>query len=336
MTGGSARRRFSLQHGIPTMANAARTLPHASGASCSFPMVALTLAPLFWSGNFIAGRALRGQVDPFTLNFSRWALALVLMSPFVWRDIVTSMPILRREWRLILALGATGIAAFHTLVYFALQRTTATNALLILALAPAATVTGAAALRSEPLSRLQFCGTLLSLIGAALLITRGKLPTSTGTFNSGDLLMVLAVVVWAAYSLLLRRRPADLSQAVTLTASIVAALVFLAPCLFLFAPTPLAALSSRPVALCITYVALFASALGFLFWSHGVSQLGPARASQFVQLTPLFGAALSYLILGETPTSTQIGGAMLVMSGIAIVERRFHQRSSSSNQGVIA
>jgi drug/metabolite transporter (DMT)-like permease len=130
------------------------------------------------------------------------------------------------------------------------------------------------------------------------------------------------VAVWAAYSLLLKRRPADLSQAVTLSASIVAALVFLAPFLFLFAPTPLASVSSPTVLLCITYVALFASVLGFLFWSHGVSQLGAARASQFVQLMPLFGAALSYLILGETLTPAQIGGAMLVMSGIAIAEHR--------------
>jgi drug/metabolite transporter (DMT)-like permease len=305
------------------MADTTQTLPKRMGAKFSFPMLALTLASLFWSGNFIAGRALRGLIDPLTLNFSRWVLALVLMGPFVWRDVVTSMPVLRREWRLVLALGATGIAAFHTLVYFALQRTTATNALLILALAPVATVIGAAVLRSEPLARIQFFGALLSLVGAALVITRGKLPTSTGAFNAGDLLMVVAVAVWAAYSLLLRRRPADLSQAVTLSASIVASLVLLAPFLLLFAPTPLAIVSSRRVLLCITYVALFASALGFLFWSHGVSQLGPARASQFVQLMPLFGVALSYLMLGETLTLTQIGGAMLVMSGIAIGEHRF-------------
>jgi drug/metabolite transporter (DMT)-like permease len=147
------------------MADAAQTLPKRLGAKSSFPILALTLASLFWSGNFIVGRALRGLIDPLSLNFARWALALVLMGPFVWRDFVASMPVLRREWRLVLALGATGIAAFHTLVYFALQRTTATNALLILALAPAATVTGAAALSSEPLRPIQFFGTLLSLAG---------------------------------------------------------------------------------------------------------------------------------------------------------------------------
>ena len=96
-------------------------------------------------------------------------------------------------------------------------------------------------------------------------------------------------------ALLLRRRPADFSQAVTLSASIGAALILLAPVVSIFASTAFATPPSRPVLLCITYVALFASALG-LSWSHGVSRLGPARASQFVQLMPLFGAALSYLL----------------------------------------
>ena len=319
------------------MADAANTLPRATAVRCSSsPVLALTLASLFWSGNFIAGRALRSQVDPLTLNLFRWAIALAVMGPFVWRDVVASVPVLRREWQLILALGATGIAVFHTLVYFALQRTSVTNALLILALAPAATLAGSAALGTEKISRLQLFGALLSLFGAAVLITRGQVPTSMGAFNTGDLLMVVAVAAWTAYSLLLRRRPADLSQAVTLSVSILVAIMLLAPLVFLFTPTALSTLASRSVLLGITYVALFASALGFLFWSNGVSQLGPARASQFVQLMPLFGAALSYCILGETLTLAQIGGAILVMSGIVIVEHRFRRVSLSSNEGVIA
>jgi drug/metabolite transporter (DMT)-like permease len=336
MTGRCARCNFGLQFEFPPMADAAHTLPHPTAAKCSSPVLALTLAALFWSGNFIAGRAMRGQIDPLTLNFLRWALALVLMSPFVWRDIVASRRVLRRKWQLILALGATGIAAFHTLVYFALQRTSVTNALLILALAPAVTLAGSAALRTEALSWLQLFGTLLSLLGAAVLITHGQFPTSMEAFNRGDLLMLAAMALWATYSLLLRRRPADLSQAVALSASIAVALMLLAPAVVLFAPTAFTTLPSRSALLCITYVALFASALGFLLWSHGLSQIGPARASQFVQLMPLFGAALSYFILGETLTLAQFGGAILVMSGIVIVEHRFRRAPPSTDDGVTA
>src|SRR5688572_20907852 len=93
-------------------------------AALRSPALALPLAALFWSRNFVAGRALRGAIDPVTLNFLRWLLALAIIAPFVWQSTWAALPVLRREWRLITALGATGIAAFHILIYLALQSTT--------------------------------------------------------------------------------------------------------------------------------------------------------------------------------------------------------------------
>lgn len=286
------------------------------------PALALSLATLFWSGNFIAGRALHAVIDPLSLNFLRWSLALLLLSPFLWLATRSSLRALRREWRLILALGATGIAAFHALVYLALQSTTATNALLVLSLAPILTLIGAALTGAGRFSGIQIAGALISIAGAGILITRGDAgDTLAHGFNAGDLWMLLAVVVWAVYSLLLRRRPADLSPSVTLVASVAAALGLMLP-LYLFAPTPLAALGSMSVLLSIGYIALFASVFAFLLWSRGVAALGPARAGQFVHLMPVFGPVLAFVLLGEAPTAAQVTGAVLVLCGIAIVERR--------------
>jgi drug/metabolite transporter (DMT)-like permease len=188
------------------------------------------LAALFWSGNFVAGRALRGHVDPVTLNFLRWLTALALIAPFVWRSTAASLPVLRREWRLILALGATGIASFHTLVYLALQSTTATSALLMLSLAPIVTLLASAAVGMEHPTNRQIGGALISIVGAGVLITRGNFTAILRNSNVGDLWMLLAVVIWAAYSLLLRRRPVDLPSPVALAASIAAALAMMVPC----------------------------------------------------------------------------------------------------------
>ncbi len=286
------------------------------------PALALALATLFWSGNFVAGRALRGDVDPMILNFARWAIALAVMTPFAWRGMATALPALRREWRLILALGATGIASFHTLVYLALQSTTATSALLMLSLAPIATLLGSAAIGTERLTGGQTTGMVISVAGAAVLVTRGDLTGAVlRGFNAGDLWMMLAVVIWAAYSLLLRRRPADLPSPVALVASVAAALAMILPFLMFGAPLPVAALRSVPVLLSVGYIAVFASAIAFLLWTYGVSRLGPVRAGQFVNLMPVFGAALAFVVLGEAPTLVQCLGAALVLSGLVLVER---------------
>ena len=261
-----------------------------------------------------------------TLNFLRWLIALALIAPFVWHSAAASLPVLRREWRLILALGATGIASFHILVYLALQSTTATSALLMLSVAPILTLLGSAvAWMEQPTSR-QITGALISIIGAGVLITRGSIAgTLSQGFNAGDLWMLVAVVIWAAYSLIMRRRPADLPSPVALAASIAAALVMMLPLLIFGGSVPVATLGSFPVLLSIGYIALFASAIAFLLWSYGVSGLGPARAGQFVHLMPIFGAGLAFIVLGEAPTLVQISGAVLVLSGIAVVEWRTRQ-----------
>ncbi len=287
------------------------------------PVLALTLTPLFWSGNFIAGRALRADIDPVTLNFTRWLIALAILAPFVWRDAVAMSHVVRREWRLIVGLGATGIAAFQTLVYVALQSTTATNALLTLSLAPIAILAGAVLIGAERPAARQLAGALVSIFGAAILITRGEIATvAAAGFNSGDLWMLLGVAIFAVYSLLLRRRLVDLPVGVALAGSIAVALVLLAPVAALTAATDLAAFRSASVLLGVGYVAVFSSVVAFLFWTYGVSQLGPTRSGQFIHLTPVFGAALAAAVLGETPTLPQVTGGALVLLGIFAVERR--------------
>ena len=85
---------------------------------------------------------------------------------------------------------------------------------------------------------------------------------------------------------------------------------------------------SVPLMLGIAYIAIFGSALGFLFWSHGVAELGPSRAGQFVHLMPVFGAALAYLFLGEPLSTPQIAGAVLVLAGLALIEERHSEQSA--------
>lgn len=290
------------------------------------PVLALTLAALFWSGSFVVGRALRDEIDPVAVTFARWFIALLLFAPFVWRDLARNFHAVVREWRLVAALGATGIALFHPLVYVALQHTSATNALITLSLAPAVILLGASAIAGQRPTMHQLGGAAISLAGALVLITRGDVGVLTATgLNVGDLWMLAAVAVWAAYSLLLRRRPADLPQTVTLVSSIAAALPLLLPFTLLAAPslTPSATLSvSVPLLLGVGYIAIFGSVVGFLFWSYGVAELGPSRAGQFVHLMPVFGAALAFVFLGEPLSTPQIMGAALVLTGLVLIEQR--------------
>jgi pimeloyl-ACP methyl ester carboxylesterase/drug/metabolite transporter (DMT)-like permease len=237
--------------------------------------LALAGAALFWSGAFIASRALRNDIDPATLTLLRWGLALVAFIPFVGRKAWAAAPCCGANGGLVVALGVTGLAAFHTLTNLAMHTTTALNAILMLSLVPATILVGGALSGASRPSSRQWAGTAVSLLGACILITRGSLDALLGLdLVRGDLWMVAGVLLWTGYSLLLRRRPADLPPDVALMASIVPAIGALLPvALFtgsagLPAPTPF-------VIGAVLYIAVFASLIAFSLWAHGVAVLGP-------------------------------------------------------------
>jgi len=294
------------------------------------PVLALALATLFWAGSFVVGRALRDELDPVAITLWRWIISLMIFAPFVWRDILGHFRVLVREWRLLMGLALTGIALFHPLVYVALKHTSATNALLTFSLTPMVILMcGCLVTGKRPTAR-ELGGVLMSMTGAAILITRGDLAVITSMgFNPGDLWMLGAVAVWAAYSLLLRRRPSDLPQTLTLVGSIAAALPMLLAFTLLTGWQATIALSG-PVLLGVGYIAVFGSVVGFLFWAHGVATLGPSRAGQFVHLMPVFGAALSFAVLGEPLSVAQMVGAAFVLSGIVLIETQSSQPAKTS------
>lgn len=284
--------------------------------------LALTAAVLFWSGNVVTGRGLREAVDPVALNLYRWAIAGVLFLPFGARALVAHRGALLRHWPVVAGLGITGLAGFQTCVYVAVRHTEAVNVLLVLQLAPVAITLGARVVYGDPITPMRAAGMAIAAAGALVLIGRGDLSVILGLdFNRGDAVMLIAVVLWAIYSLLLKRRPAGVPQMALLGSTIFVGLAVLVPA-WLLTGGPAARPPLGPVALGgVVYIGVFASFLAFLFWNTGVARVGPGRASVFMYLMPLFGAILGYLLLGEAIAAYHLAGAALVFGGIAVMNR---------------
>jgi drug/metabolite transporter (DMT)-like permease len=284
---------------------------------------ALALTTLLWSSNFVIGRAIRDDVSPSTLNFLRWAIALVILVPVTLRDLRAHRVTLARHWKLIVALGATGIAAFQTLTYCALTMTTALNTILLLSLAPLAIVALSWLALGEGVTRSQALGLAASLAGAAVLILHGDIATLVDLrFNTGDLWMLLAVGIWAVYSVLLRRRPAEVPPLALHTTSVAAGTLCMLP-LFGWQAVQGAGLPGSVEAwIAIAFVAVFSSALAHGLWVRGVATIGPNRAGVFIHLMPLFGGALAIVFLGEQLASYHAIGAALVLCGVVMTSRK--------------
>ena len=281
----------------------------------------LLIAVLCWSGNALVGRAFHDSIPPLSLSFWRWVLATSLLLPFVAKGIWTHRATLRAAgWRLPV-LAAMGIASYNSLLYTAAQSTEAINLTLVNTCLPLATFIGAGFLLGEwPLRRAWF-GMAVAAGGLLYLISRGSWQTFASlSFQRGDLIMLLAVLAWALYTLLLRRwaRHLLVPPLVLLGVLMLLGLPLILPFYLLelgrvggFALTP-----SNLAA--IGYTAVFASLVAYVGWNHGVKIVGAGRAAMVMYLMPVFTALLGWVLLGEAlRTFHWIGGA-LIFAGLLL------------------
>jgi len=279
-------------------------------------MLAVVVA--LWAGNAIVGRAVRGDIPPFTLALLRWSGALLVLAPFALRHVIAERRRILAAWRPILLLGVLGVACFNAFLYSGLRQTTATNALLLQAAIPALVLAfDFGFFRARPRG-VQVAGVLVSMLGVALIVLRGDLAAlGAAALNRGDLLVLGGVLCWAAYTSLLRRRP-QLHPLSFLAATFVIGALAMAP----LAATEWESARQIPwnlkTILAVGYVAVLPSVVAYSLFNAAVARLGAGPAGQAINLMPVFGAFLAAATLGETLHPYHFLGMALVLTGIAV------------------
>jgi drug/metabolite transporter (DMT)-like permease len=285
------------------------------------PYLLLVLATLFWSGNFVLGRAVRADVPPIGLAFWRWCGGSILVLNFAWPYLKRDWGLIWQHWRIILLLSILGVATFNTLIYTGLQFTTAINALLMQSAMPVLIVLMSYFFFRETVRVIQGVGILLSLMGVLTIVGQGRLEVLTSlSLNLGDLLVFIAVALYAAYSALLRRRP-PVHPLSFIATTFIAGTVILLP-FYLWENGAGRVMSIDGVTLLtVGYVAIFPSILAYLFYNRGVELAGANRAGLFVHLMPVFGSIMAISFLGERFGWFHGVGILLILGGILLATR---------------
>ena len=286
------------------------------------PYLLLTLTSLFWAGNAIVGRGVAGRIPPVALAEFRWVAAFLILLPFAWRGLARDLPIIRRHFVLLIVLSFTGIATFNTLLYWSLERTTATNATLMQSSAPLLIALWSFVLYRDRLTYRQIIGIAMSLVGVVVIVSGGD-PSRllTMSLNAGDVMVVFAIGLYALYAALLRRRP-GMEPLSFVTFTMGCGALLLVP---VFILERLAGGAFAPfdwnMAGGLVYVAIFPSVLAYLCFNRGVELIGANRAGPFFHLVPLFGVVLAVLFLGERPGVHHGIGFVLILGGVMIASR---------------
>ncbi len=297
------------------------------------PRLLLSLAALFWAGNFVLGRAVRGHVPPVGLAFWRWLLALVLLAAISWRGMASQWRLLVGKWPVVVVLGILGVGNFQVFVYIGLRHTEATNGLLLNAACPALIVAITFLSGQGRASPRQLAGIALSLVGVAAILTEGRLAALLGfRFNPGDVWVLAAVLSWAIYTVLLARRP-GVDPLVLLTGLVVVGVIWIAPFYAWEISRGETMHLDAVTAGAVLYVAIFASVLAYLFWNAGVAALGANRAGAFSNLMPAFGTILAVALLGEQFHLFHAVGIGLIFAGVYLAGRAGAPRVQAQEAG---
>ncbi len=287
----------------------------------------LILTTLFWSGNFIVGKAASlFEIPPFTLNFYRWTFAWLILAPFTLPEIIKKKNHIFENILLIIILGITSITIFNSIVYYSLNFTQVISGVLMISTIPVMIIIFCSLLKIEKTNIYQILGVIFSLSGVVVIITKSNLNILLNlNFNKGDLWMVVAMFSWAMYSALLRKKKFELSQLSLLQTIISAGLIFLFPAYMIELALGYRANINVPFVLTLTYVVIFPGLASFIFWIKGISIIGSNRSGIFLHLMPIFSTILAMIIFKEKFMTYHLIGAILIITGIILSSKKKYE-----------
>ena len=284
----------------------------------------LILTTLFWSGNFIVGKAASlFEIPPFTLNFYRWLFAWLILVPFTFKEIRLKKDYILENIKLIIILGITSITIFNSIVYYSLNFTQVISGVLMISTIPVMIIIFCWILKIEKTNFYQILGLIFLLLGVLVIITKANLTILLNfNFNKGDLWIVVAMFSWAIYSALLRKKKLEISQLALLQTIISAGLLFLLPAYLIELALGYRVSIHLPFILTLTYVVFFPGLASFIFWIKGISIIGSNRAGIFLHLMPIFSTILAILIFKEKFMIYHLIGALLIITGIILSSKK--------------
>lgn len=291
----------------------------------------LTLAPLLWAGNAIVGRLVHDLISPFTLNLLRWCIAFIVLLPLAGY-VLRKKSAIWQCWKQYAVLGVLGIGSYNALLYLALKTSSPLNVTLVGSSMPIWMLVIGRIWFGYTISPRQAVGAVLSVLGVAVVLSRGNAQQLLGLqLVPGDWFVLLATIVWSLYSWLLARSaqtmPSQAEVRSNWAAFLMAQMVFGIGWSAILAGGEAAAgdfvlQPSWALAAAMLFIVIGPAILAYRCWGEGVRRAGPATAGFFGNLIPLFTALLSIPFLGQIPQFYHALAFALIVGGIVVSSRR--------------
>jgi drug/metabolite transporter (DMT)-like permease len=281
------------------------------------------VATIIWAGNFIVARALNQDILPVSLAFWRWAIAVATLAPFALRSTVEDWKLVQKNLPYLTISALLGVTAFNTLIYIAGHTTQALNMALIATSSPIFIVLMSRLFYGETISLTRAAGMMVVVSGVLMLIAGGSLARLLSiSFAIGDLYMLLAAIIFAGYTMLVKRKPPNLRMTTFTLCTFSLGLLFLSPFYALESWIYHPVVFNLSIALALLYVGVLSSVVAFLAWNQAIALIGPSRTALIYYLIPVFSGIAAWLFLGEAISWVHIFSTFAIVCGIIITNRK--------------
>ena len=274
-------------------------------------------ATAIWAGNYIIARGLNDIIPPVTLAFFRWLVAVLVFTPFALKGVIAQWYLVKQNFAYLSVTALLGVSAFNTLLYIASHTTSAINLSLMSLTFPIFMVILSVLFLREKISVVKGIGICLVVTGVIVLVTKGKLTTLFNmTFAIGDIWMLLGAFLWSVYSLLLKRKPKEITTVTFQYTTFTLGLLFLLPFyLWESSLSPPVIMQTR-IVLSILYIGVISSLVAYYLWNKSVEMVGPTKAAMIFYTSPLFIGFLAFVFLKESIGMVHLYSTLLIIPGI--------------------
>ena len=281
------------------------------------------LTGLSFAGSFIAGKYIIIDLQPLTTAFLRYAIAVIALSGLIFYYKPKSLKIAGKDWPLLALLGLFGVVGYQFFFFASLKYTAVMNTSIINAFSPVVTGLGAAFFIRERLTKANYIGIIVALVGVIILISKGTWDNIVDlNFNIGDILMLSAVISWAVYAILIKKLLRQYSGfTLTYYAALFGMLEAGLLCL-IENPLPQILAISKLSIISLVYLGVAATAFGHFLYNLCIGEIGPTRTSSFVySIVPIFVACLAYLFFSDTITLVMVSSVAFIIVGLNFMLR---------------
>lgn len=294
--------------------------------------IAAGITIFIWGTTFISTKALLNEFEPVEILFFRFIIglfALFIIYPKRLRGTT------KKQELTFAAAGLCGVSLYYLLENIALEYTKASNVGVIISAAPffTAILSYIVSKRMKKPPMKFFVGFAIAIMGICFISLGGS---RLEIKPIGDILAVLAALVWAVYSLLSKKISGFGYNVILSTRRVFTyGVIFMLPSLLCFDfKWDLARFLKIHNLLNMIFLGLGASALCFVTWNFAVKRLGAVKTSIYIYMVPVITVAASMIILKEQITIFTAVGIALTLTGLLISEMKlgFLKRGEANEQ----